>query len=235
MTTKPDPQAIAPRWARPVVLLLAIILSAFAIGRYLSGLDGHKVIVGLLAPEYAAQHIDVLASHPGSELLHRLGGTILVATGLAQFSVKLRRARPKLHRICGYIYIVLALSAGLSGIYLGLRLPFSGVAETIPSVIFGVALIVVTVVALNLARQRRFEIHREWMVRSYALVLGPAVIRLLYLPTWRVFGLDQHDAMWVTFWVGWLTTWGFAELWIAARKRRLQALRGAKARATPRL
>jgi hypothetical protein len=46
-----------------------------------------------------------------------------------------------------------------------------------------------------------------------------------------VFGLDQHDAFWVTFWAGWLTTWGFAELWIADRKRRRQILRYAKARA----
>jgi len=156
----------------------------------------------------------------------------LVVTGLAQFLVELRRKRPKLHRVCGYIYVVLALSAGLSGIYLGIQLPFAE-SETIPSVVFGAALVVVTIVALNLARQHRFEIHREWMIRSYALVLGPALIRILYLPAWRVFGLSQEDAFGVTFWLGWLITWGFAELWIAARKRRIQALRDAKARATP--
>lgn len=231
MSGKPDPQAIAPRWAKPVILLLAVLLAWFALDRYLAGLDGHKRAFDFLAPDYGEVQLDVLASRPASEFLHRVGGTILLAAGLLQFSARLRRARPKLHRMSGYVYVVLALSAGASGIYLGIRAPFGGVAETIPAVLFGVALIVTTVVALRLARQRRFEVHREWMVRSFAFVLGPISMRVYYLPMWSVFGVDELDAMWIAFWLGWLSTWIPAELWIFARKRRLQALRDSKQRA----
>lgn len=231
MSGKPDIQAIAPRWAKPVILLLAALLAWFALDRYIAGLQGHKRAFDYLAPDYGATQLDVLASMPATELLHRIGGTILLAAGLLQFSAKLRRERPKLHRVIGYVYVVLAISAGCSGIYLGVRVPFGGVAETIPAVLFGAALVVTTVVALRLARQRRFEIHREWMVRSFALTLGPIAQRVYYLPAWSVFGVDELDAMWSAFWLGWLSTWIPAELWIAARKRRLRALRDSNTRA----
>jgi uncharacterized membrane protein len=228
MSGKPDPQAIVPRWARPVIFVLAALLTWFALDRYIAGLDGHKRVFEFLAPDYGAVQLDVLASRPASELLHRVGGTILLVAGLLQFSAKLRRERPKLHRASGYVYVVLAVSAGASGIYLGVREPFAGIAETIPAVLFGGALIVTTVVALRLARQRRFEIHREWMVRSFALTLGPIMQRVYYLPAWSLFGIDEFDAMWIGFWLGWLSAWIPAELWIAARRRRLQALRDGK-------
>lgn len=231
MSAEPDPQAIVPRWAKPVISLLAALLAWFALDRYIAGLDGHKRAFDFLAPKYGAVQLDVLASRPASELLHRIGGTILLASGLLQFWPKLRRERPKLHRAIGYLYIALALSAGASGIYLGVRAPYGGVLETIPAVLFGVALLVTTVVALRLARQRRFEIHREWMVRSFAFVLGPISMRVYYLPMWSLFGVDELDTMWIAFWLGWLSTWIPAELWIAARKRRMQALRERKAAA----
>jgi uncharacterized membrane protein len=231
MAGKPDPQAIVPRWARPVILLLVALLTWFALDRYIGGLAAHKRAFEFLAPDYGAVQLDVLASRPASEFLHRVGGAILLAAGLLQFSARLRRERPKLHRVSGYVYVVLALGAGASGIYLGVREPYAGVAETIPAVIFATALIVTTVVALRLARQRRFEIHREWMVRSFALTLGPIMQRAYYLPAWSLFGIDEHDAMWGGFWLGWLTTWIPAELWIAARRRRMQALREGKPRA----
>jgi uncharacterized membrane protein len=217
-----------------VILVLAILLAWFALDRYIGGLAVHKRAFDFLAPDYGEVQLDVLASRPASEFLHRVGGTILLAAGLLQFSAKLRRERPKLHRAVGYVYVVLALSAGCSGIYLGVRAPFAGVAETIPAVLFGLALIATTVVALRLARQRRFEVHREWMVRSFAFVLGPISMRVYYLPAWSVFGIDELDAMWIAFWLGWLSTWIPAELWIAARKRRVQGLREAKQlRTTP--
>lgn len=228
MSGKPDVQAIVPRWARPAIGLLAVLLAWFALDRYVTGLSGHKRAFELLAPEYGGEQLDVLASMPLTELLHRVGGTILLTAGLLQFSAKLRRARPKLHRAIGYVYIVLAISAGCSGIYLGMRVPFAGLAETIPAVLFGAGLIATTVVALRLARQRRFEVHREWMVRSFAFVLGPIAQRVFYLPAWSVFGLDEHDAMWIGFWAGWGSMWMAAELWIAARKRRLRALQDGK-------
>jgi hypothetical protein len=223
--TKPELLAITPRWGRALVIFLAIFLTAFALDRYLSGLEGHKFLVRFIAPAFADEQLDVLATYPLSEALHRLGGALLLTAGLAQFSTDLRRRRPKLHRWSGYLYVVLAISAGCSGAYMGVRSPFGGVAEAIPSVVFGALLVVFTLVALAHARKHRFEVHREWMVRSYALVLGPMAIRAIYVVVWFASGIDEHQVIGFSFWAGWLSCWGAAEWWIAQRKRRLQARR----------
>ena len=231
MASKPDPMVIAPRWAKPVVGLLALLFIWFALDRYIAGLDGHKRVFGVLAPEYGETQLDVLAASPALEFFHRVGGAVLITAGLMQFSTRLRRARPKLHRGVGYLYIVLALGAGISGVYMGIRMPYGGVAETIPVVLFGAAMVVCTIIALWRAKQRRFEIHREWMARSFALLLGPIAQRSYYLALWTLLDVAEPEAMWIGFWLGWGSTYGAVELWIAARKRRLAALREAKPRA----
>ena len=225
---KPDTTLI-PRWGRFAAIFLAVALTAFALDRYISGLEGHKFLVRFIAPAFADEQLGVLAAWPLSEALHRLGGVMLLAAGMAQFSDRLRRQKPRLHRMCGYLYVVLAISAGCSGAYMGVRSPFGGVSEAIPSVIFGVALVVMTLVALGHARGRRFETHREWMLRSYALVLGPMAVRAIYIVIWFATGIDERRIIGPSFWLGWLACWGTAELWIYRRKQRLQARAAARA------
>jgi uncharacterized membrane protein len=219
---KTDRRAITPRWGKYTMIALAIGLAAFALDRYLSGLAAHKYLLTFIAPEFAQIQLDKIAERPILEALHRLGGTVLLVAGLMQFSTRLRRERPKLHRLTGYTYILLAISAGISGLYFGLLDPFGGVNEAIPAAVFGLALIVETAVALSYARRRSFEIHREWMVRSYALVLGPMMIRIIYIPTWALFGVPERESIVISFWAGWLLNVAVAEWWIAARRRRLQ-------------
>lgn len=213
---------MAPRWGRGVTIFLAVGLLLFALHRYVGGFDTHVRLVRLIAHDFASVQLPVIRSYPLSEHLHRLGGSLLVLAGLLQFHAGLRRARPRLHRAVGMIYVPLALCAALSGIYMGAAHPFGGVREAVPSVVFGSALIGVTLFALALARRRRFEAHREWMARSYALVLGPMTIRMLYVPLWMVLGLPETEAVWVSFWLGWLTNLAVVEVWIRGRRSRLR-------------
>lgn len=215
-----DRQAIVPVWAKPVVVMIAIGFAAFAVHRYAFGIDSHAFLFGLVFPDYGYEQVVVLAEHPLTEFLHRVGGALLLTVGLAQFWPALRRERPVLHRWTGRIYVALALLAAISGIVLGVIVPFGGLGETIPAVVFGVALIVATLLGLARARARQFERHREWMVRSFALCLGPASIRLV--APFFVYGLGMIErvAMVPSFWAGWLINLAFAEAWIVARRRR---------------
>jgi hypothetical protein len=61
------------------------------------------------------------------------------------------------------------------------------------------------------------------MVRSYALVLGPMMVRFAYIPTWALFGVPERESIVIAFWVGWLINVAVAEWWIATRRRRLRA------------
>lgn len=213
-------QAIVPGWAKPIVVVVAIGFAAFSVHRYALGLESHVALFSLVFPGYGGEQVPVLAEHPVSELLHRAGGALLLVLGLAQFSTRLRRTRPKLHRWTGRIYVPLAVLAGITGAALGVITPFGGVGETIPAVIFGIALIAVTLLGLARARARQFERHREWMVRSFALCLGPASIRLLAPIFVYGLGMVERVAMVPSFWAGFVVNLAIAELFIRARRRR---------------
>jgi uncharacterized membrane protein len=215
-----DRQAIVPGWAKPLVVVAAIGFAAFAIHRYVLGLESHVWLFSLVFPDYGGEQIETLAQWPITELLHRVGGALLLIMGLAQFWPALRRERPALHRWTGRVYVPLALLAAISGIVMALTVPFGGLGETIPSVVFGVALIVVTLLGLARARARQFERHREWMVRSFALCLGPLMIRLVAPIFVYGLGMSERAAIVPSFWAGWMINLAFAETWIQARRRR---------------
>lgn len=212
-------------WGRRAAIFLAVGLLVFALHRYVGGFEAHVRYVQLIAYEFATVQLPVIRASPVSEHLHRLGGSLLVLAGLLQFSDRLRRTRPRMHRAAGWLYVPLALLAALSGAYMACTHSFGGVLEVVPSLVFGAAMVVVTLVALALARRRRFEAHREWMIRSYALVLGPMTIRIVYVPMWMLFGVPERHTAWISFWIGWLFNVAVAEAWIRARRRRLAEAR----------
>lgn len=211
--------SIAPRWAKPIIVYFGVALIVTALHRYVSGLEAHIALLEPLAAEFATEQFEIIAAHPTAEWLHRIGGSLLVLTGLLQFSAKLRARRPTVHRWCGRSYVALAIIAGLSGAYMGVRFPFGGLTEALPSATFGLALVIVTLIALAAARDRKFERHREWMVRSFAIVLGPMLIRIAYPILLFGFGIPARPAVGISFWIGWIVSVAVAELWIARRRR----------------
>lgn len=226
-STSREEAGIVPRWGRGTALFLAVGLLVFALHRYLAGFDRHVFYVSYIAEEFATVQMPVIRSHPLSEHLHRLGGSLLVLAGLLQFSERLRRRRPALHRAVGRVYVALALLAACSGIYMGTAHPFGGIREAIPSVVFGAALIAVTTVALALVLRRRFAAHREWMIRSYAIALGPMMVRIVYVPLWMVVGIPERETVGISFWLGWLINLAIAEAWIR-RSAPVTAARGSR-------
>ena len=53
--------------------------------------------------------------------------------------------------------------------------------------------------------------HREWMIRSYSLVLGIIGIRF-WLGIFRVMGVENEPAFGAAAWIGWVNTLLVAEL-----------------------
>lgn len=208
---------LVPGWGRKLAVALAIGLIGFAVHRYVGGLATHVAVVRHIAHDYAILQLPVLAASPVWEALHRLGGALLVLAGLLQFSDRLRRGAPRVHRATGWVYVPLAMLAAGSGMWMVLRHSFGGPLEVVPTLVFGAAMIVTTGVALVQALRRRFRGHRAWMLRSYALVLGPMTVRIVYVPLWMLLGLPERHAIWVSFWIGWSIPVVLAELWIRRR------------------
>jgi uncharacterized membrane protein len=98
---------------------------------------------------------------------HILGGTLALIIGPLQFSSRLRRRNPKLHRILGRVYVSSVFVAAPIGIVMATHGHYRlfTVAITVQSGTW----IIATAAAFLAARNRQIQQHREWMVRSYAV------------------------------------------------------------------
>lgn len=113
--------------------------------------------------------------------LHFAAGGILLALGPIQLVRAVRRRMPALHRWLGRIYIFSALLAGLGGLaFIGAKGTIGGMPMNIGFGLYGVLMVVAAVQAYRYARARRFDMHRAWAIRLFALAVGSWLYRMYY-------------------------------------------------------
>jgi uncharacterized membrane protein len=109
--------------------------------------------------------------------LHAVGGAVALTLGGLQFSTRLRQCNPALHRLFGRFYFGGVLLAAPMAVYLafthGLRT--MAVETTVQASLWGVT----TWMAIRAARNRKFEVHRQWVMRSYAITLIFVIDRII--------------------------------------------------------
>ncbi|HUX45694.1 MAG TPA: DUF2306 domain-containing protein [Terracidiphilus sp.] len=109
--------------------------------------------------------------HPIRWLLlpHGTTGLIALGMGASQFSLRLRHQYTSLHRLFGKIYI--GATFVLAPVAIWMAWTFSP-WFLIPFTIFqATVLMVFTAIAYICIRRRDFKHHREWMIRSYSILL----------------------------------------------------------------
>ncbi|HEX8527089.1 DUF2306 domain-containing protein, partial [Allosphingosinicella sp.] len=140
---------------------------------------------------------------------HVATGVIALLLGPLQFVRRVRSRRPALHRATGMIYAAACAVAAPAGLMLALGTfagPAAGAGFAIPALL----LPVFTYFGLRAAMERRFAEHREWMIRSYALVATAITLRLM-LPASGLLGFDFVPAYQVIAWLSWTTNLALAE------------------------
>jgi uncharacterized membrane protein len=150
--------------------------------------------------------------------IHVGGAATALLIGGFQLLPALRRRR-SVHRWLGRVYAVGCIVGGLAG----LRLAFGTTAGTFAGVGFGllaVCWIYATTQAWRYARERRFDEHREWMVRSFAMTFAAVTLRL-YLPIAPMLGYEFMEGYRLTAWVSWIPNLIIAELYLMRGRRRL--------------
>ena len=157
-------------------------------------------------------------AHPGMTRTHViLGGLFLVFAPL-QFYRPLRTRYPSVHRWSGRTLLVLLVLSVIPSIYFGVIAPVAGAWEA--SIIALVAMMVAGGAARGFwaIRHRRVWLHREWMVRLFALGIGIASVRLVVLALDLVTMARQLPFATIyplSLWIGWGGTLAAAELWIS--------------------
>lgn len=152
--------------------------------------------------------------------VHAGGAATALLVGGFQFLPALRRRR-SIHRWLGRIYATGCIVGGLAG----LRLAFGTTAGVFAGVGFGLLALLwiyATTQAWWFAREGRFEEHRRWMIRSFAMTFAAVTLRL-YLPIAPMLGYDFMVGYRLTAWVSWMPNLILAEIWMRRQMgRRLQ-------------
>lgn len=153
--------------------------------------------------------------------LHLTGGTMALALGLPQFWMGFRNRYMNVHRWSGRLY-VFGVAIGSIGAFVMATTPEQVLGFGFAYSLFGlgVAWVITTGAAFYAVINRKFKLHKEWMIRSYIVTLAFVTYRLLtdYLPyeSWGIEHAAYHTAM---LWSCWVFPLLIAEVVLQFRKR----------------
>jgi uncharacterized membrane protein len=151
--------------------------------------------------------------------LHAAAAATALLIGPLQFRSQLRARWPKLHRVLGRVYVTGCLVGGATGLLLAVGMttgPVAGVGFGALAVVWFFA----TAKAWRFAVRRELVVHREWMIRSFALTFAAVTVRV-YLPLSQALPIGIDDAYRAIAFVSWIPNLIVAELYLRRRRVRL--------------
>jgi uncharacterized membrane protein len=155
------------------------------------------------------------SKHPVITFMHILPGALFMILGPLQFMPGIRARHIRLHRRSGRVFIVCAYIVGLSAISMPfIMLPIGGVNEAAGSILFGLFFLVALSKAWWHILRKQPALHREWMIRAYAIGLAVATIRPIMVLFFAFSGLPPQVFFGTAFWIGFTVHLITAEVWI---------------------
>jgi uncharacterized membrane protein len=216
------------------VIFLAAIGSAVALRRTVHLVP---VIVGGYRPPAAAANAalaqlaaldDLFARYPILTLVHIVPGLLFMLLGPWQFSATIRARHLRWHRSNGRIFVGCGVVIGVSALVMSFGMPaIGGVNQAAATTLFGAFFLVALGKAVWHIRRKEVVLHREWMIRAFAVGLAVATIRPIigiFFATSRVSGLTPREFFGIAFWIGFTAQLMAAEAWIrwTAGERKLE-------------
>jgi hypothetical protein len=163
---------------------------------------------------------DLFAHYPVLTLIHIVPGLLFMIQGPFQFNSTIRARYPRWHRVNGYIFLICSLVIGISALVMSLGMPaIGGVNQAAATTVFGTFFLFALGKAFWHIRRREIALHREWMIRGFAVGLAVATIRPIvgiFFATSRLTGLTPHEFFGTAFWLGFVLQLMAAEAWIHA-------------------
>jgi uncharacterized membrane protein YozB (DUF420 family) len=145
--------------------------------------------------------------------VHMLGGTTMLVLGAAALYVGWTRRQFRYHKVFGYAYLGGGAVGAAIAFVLALAsshrkpagVPFALNLDQVSDVGFALATLslawlAVSAMAYRAARNRRFEAHRDWMIRSYVLTWTFVLCRLIG----RIPALESLGDGAAIVWLSWI-------------------------------
>lgn len=152
--------------------------------------------------------------------IHVYASLWVLFAGFSQFSSRLQRKNPSLHRTFGYVYVVnVLLITGPAGLIMGFYAN-GGTFSRIAFVLLAALWMFFTAMALIKAKQKDFKAHRNYMIRSYALTLSALTLRAWKYGITNTMSVPPMDVYRVVAWLGWVGNWVVAEYLIYRYKQK---------------
>jgi hypothetical protein len=148
---------------------------------------------------------------------HLLGGLVALIVGPFQFWARIRNGYPKVHRICGRIYLVSVLIGAVAGMAMAVT---SSRGLAYGSGLFGLAVawLLTSGMAFVSIRKRNFIQHKQWMVRSYVVTFAFVTFRVVN-NLMIYFGIGQvTDRLGLLSWACWAVPLLLTELVIQGKQ-----------------
>jgi hypothetical protein len=205
------------RLAWTVWTLGAMLCALIAIGSY------RYLVSTAVLPAFVVEHFffPLIESntfrHPALGV-HVAAAATALLLGPIQFLHAVRRHRPRLHRWIGRTYVTGCLIGSIAGIVLAAGAS-TGLVSSAGFGLLAVFWFVSTAMAWRHATQKRFGLHREWMIRSFALTLSAVTLRL-YLGVAEIQSVIQfEDAYRAISFLCWVPNAAIAEFYIRSKRR----------------
>ncbi len=154
-----------------------------------------------------------------SSWAHLITGLIIFTLGPLQFMPSIRRKSISLHRWSGRIWLSAGSLAAISGGFIGIFQPFMGVDgqgfnESMATTFFAFYTLFCLAKAYSTIRARNVRAHREWMIRSWALMLAIATERIMLAILMATTDIGVPVLFGTTFWMAGLVNIAASEIWI---------------------
>jgi uncharacterized membrane protein len=207
-----------------IVILLSLIGAAVVVRRTLNVVP--VLVNGYHAPAPATNSTiaqfrkvdDTFARYPVLTLIHILPALLFIAIGPFQFNKNIRNKYPQWHRRMGRIFLICGMIIGLTGFVMSIVMPaIGGVNQAASTVMFSILFLYALYKAFRHIRNGNSTLHREWMIRAYAIGLAVATIRPIigvFFATSRFTGLTPYEFFGTGFWIGFVLHLVIAEAWI---------------------
>src|ERR687898_2312309 len=130
--------------------------------------------------------------------LHVVLGGVYLALAPFQFVRRIRSRHLDYHRWAGRMLVCVGLVVGLSALFMGLVIPKGGWPERVVIGLFGSLFLFALVEGFLNVRAGRVALHREWMIRAFAVGLAIATARLFFFPALLITMADPSEKLFGT-------------------------------------
>ena len=148
---------------------------------------------------------------------HIVLGIIATVIGPFQFIPKLRNSRLKLHKKLGQVYVVCVILSGMSGMYLATTSDVN-LAYSVGLFGLGFTWSISAIMAYVSVKNKKIELHKDWMIRSYVITLAFVTFRLGEDILAALEIGSREDVLVLMSWASWAVPLFIAEVFIQGSK-----------------